>query len=250
MTWGNSCHRLPGIRSHADAESFFNSVAPVRSDTWSANQRPLGRRSDSSKRIARNGEGPGTIYEMMLYRTTLVSYHPNGHIFITPCGSQMSRDFIAALTPNGLSAVAHSGQIMIQADTPDGRAWYATDGSPLEFTLCGLHKWRLVSEPKPRIRERLCRERAALVRKTAKPFLAWVQATHALCGDTGTSRRMLVYPNNFDDLKNVELWPEFAPAAIDRSAWIQGAYDAFGAREDVQIDHYHPLRRGRHSKYS
>ena len=250
MSWGNSCYRLPGIRSHADAESFFNSVAPVRSDTWGANLRPLGRRSDFSKRIARNGEGPGAIYEMVLYQTALVSYRPNGHIFITPHSSQMSRDFIAALTPNGLYAVAHSGRTMIQADTPNGQAWYTTDGSPLEFMPCGPHRWQLVGEPKPRMRERLNRERAALIRKTAKPFLAWVQATRALCGDTSTSRLVLVYPNSLDDLKNVELWPEFAPAVIDRSAWIQGAYDAFGAREDVQVDHYHPLRRGRHPRYS
>ena len=58
------------------------------------------------------------------------------------------------------------------------------------------------------------------------------------------------YPDSLDALQNTELWPTLAAGVSDRAAWIQGAYDAFGARTEFVVSDYEPPRRGRYPKFS
>ena len=256
MSWGNSCYTLPRIRNHAEAEAFFNGISPLRSSTWAANERPLGRRADHNKRIVRHAfHGTDTyVYELTLYNTPLATYRPNGEVHIVRYDTRMSRDFLDAVLPVGLSTISHGGTTMIRANTPNGPAWYLGGKGALEFEHCGHNWWRLNSTPQARMREHLCRKQAAAVRKAAKPFLDWVQAHRALLGTDQLLWLAWVastsVPKTFEQLQDVQAWPELEPYVGNRAQWMQVVYGTLGARTEHAISNYEPPKRGRSREYS
>ena len=249
MSWSNNCYKLPRIADYAAAEKRFNDTAQPRASLWNAFQRPLGGARAHHKRI--QFDPSNQAYELVLYRTPLVTYYPDGTIAVRPDSRKMSRDFLYATLPLGLSVTSHADKTMVVAHTLEGPAWYSVAIGALHFKHCGDHLWRITSPSDPRIRERMCLKRAALVRKATKPFLDWVQTTRALCGEPSAKPSAIPkYPDSLDALQDTELWPTLAAGVSDRAAWVRGAYDAFGARTEFVISDYEPPRRGRHPKFS
>ena len=249
MSWSNNCYKLPRIADYAAAKKRFDGTAQPRASFWGAFQRPLGGARAPHKRI--QFDPSNQAYELVLYRTPLVTYYPDGTVAVRPYGSKMSRDFLYATLPLGLSVMSHADETMVLAHTPKGQAWYSVVAGALHFEHCGNHLWWLTSPADQRIRERMCLKRAALVRKATKPFLDWVQTTRALCGEPSTKPFAVPkYPDSLDAFQDTELWPTLAVRVPDRATWTQGAYDAFGARTEVAISDYEPPRRGRHPKFS
>ena len=249
MPWSNNCHKLPRIADYAAAKKRFDDTAQPRASFWNAFQRPLDGAKAHHKHI--QFDPSNQAYELVLYCTPLVTYYPDGTVAVRPDDRKMSRDFLDATLPLGLSVMSHADQTMVIAHTLEGQAWYSKAVGALHFKHCGGHLWRITSPADQRVRERLCLKRAALVRKATKPFLDWVQTTRALCGDPSTkSFAAPKYPDSLDALQDTELWPTLATRVSDRATWMQGAYDAFGARTEVAISDYEPPRRGRHPKFS
>lgn len=249
MSWSNNCYKLPRIADYAAAKKRFDDTAQPRASLWNAFQRPLDGAKAHHKRI--QFDPSDQAYELVLYRTPLVTYYPDGTIAVRPDSRKMSRDFLYATLPLGLSVTSHADETMVIARTLEGQAWYSVAVGALYFKRCGNHLWQLTSPADQRIRERMCLKRAALVRKATKPFLDWVQTTRALCGEPSTKAFAVPkYPDSLDALQDTELWPRLAVRVPDRATWIQGAYDAFGARTEVAISDYEPPRRGRYPKFS
>jgi len=249
MSWSNNCYKLPRIADYAAAEKRFNDTAQPRESLWKAFQRPLDGAKAHHKRI--QFDPSNQAYELVLYRTPLVTYYPDGTVAVRPDSRKMSRDFLYATLPLGLSVMSHADRTMVIAHTLEGQAWYSVAVGALHFKHCGDHLWRITSPTDPRIRERMCLKRAALVRKATKPFLDWVQTTRVLCGEPSIKAFAFPkYPDSLDALQDTELWPTLAAGVSDRAAWVRGAYDAFGARTELAISDYEPPRRGRHPKFS
>ena len=249
MSWSNNCHKLPRIADYAAAKKRFDDAAQPRAVFWSTFQRPLGGAKAHHKRI--QFDPSNQAYELVLYRAPLVTYYPDGTVAVRPDSRKMSRDFLHATLPLGLSVTSHADETMVIAHTPKGTAWYSVAVGTLHFEHYGDHLWWLTSPADQRIREHMCLKRAALVRKATKPFLDWVQTTRVLCGEPSAKPSAAPkYPDSLDALQNTELWPTLAAGVSDRAAWIQGAYDAFGARTEVAISDHEPPRRGRHPKFS
>ena len=249
MSWSNSCYKLPRIADYAAAKKRFDGTAQPRAVFWNTFQRPLDDAKAHHKRI--QFDPSNQAYELVLYRTPLVTYYPDDTVAVRPDSSKMSRDFLYATLPLGLSVISHAGETMVVARTLEGPAWYSVAVGALYFERCGNHLWQLTSPADQRIRERMCLKRAALVRKATKPFLDWVQTARALCGEPNTkSFEVPKYPDSLDAFQDTELWPTLATRVSDRATWTQGAYDAFGARTEVAISDYEPPRRGRYPKFS
>lgn len=249
MTWGNACHYLPRIRSHADAETLFNSVTPVRSSSWAAHQRPLAKRGDLHKRIERiEVRDTGAFrYALVLYNTALVVYHPHSRVDVTLHDSMMSRDFFNQVLPPGMTAISHQGATLLNVRTPDGDAWY--DGRLLRFAYAEANSWTLENTPEERKREFLCLKRAAQIRKAAKPFLTWVKATRTLLSEGPPPTYMGVprgrIPESIEQLQDITLWHEFAQRVVHEPVWLSDMYDVFGARTVQTISNHEPPRRSR-----
>ncbi len=249
MSWSNNCHKLPRIADYAAAKKRFDDTAQPRASFWGAFQRPLDGARAHHKRI--QFDPSDQAYELVLYGTPLVTYYPDGTVAVRPDDRQMSRDFLHATLPLGLSVMSHANETMVIAHTLEGQAWYLQAVGALHFRHCGNHLWQLTSPTDQRIRERMCLKRAALVRKATKPFLDWVQTTRVLCGEPTTNPFAgPKYPDSLDVFQDTELWPTLATRVSDRATWVQGAYDAFGARTEVAISDYEPPRCGRHPKFS
>ena len=249
MSWSNNCYKLPRIADYAAAKKRFDDTAQPRASLWNAFQRPLDGARAHHKRI--QFDPSDQAYELVLYRTPLVTYYPDGTIAVRPDSRKMSREFLYATLPLGLSVTSHADETMVVAHTPKGKAWYSVAVGALHFKHCGDHLWRITSPTDQRIRERMCLKRAALVCKATRPFLDWVQTTRALCGEPSTKPSAIPkYPGSLDAFQDTELWPRLAAGVPDRVTWIQGAYDAFGARTELAISDYEPPRRGRHPKFS
>ena len=249
MSWSNNCYKLPCIADYAAAKKRFDGTAQPRAVFWSTFQRPLDGAKAHHKRI--QFDPSDQAYELVLYRTPLVTYYPDGTVAVRPDSRKMSRDFLYATLPLGLSVMSHADQTMVIAHTLEGQAWYSVVVGALHFKHCGDHLWRITSPTDQRVRERMCLKRAALVRKATKPFLDWVQTTRVLCGEPSTKASAFPkYPDSLDAFQDTELWPRLAAGVSDRAAWIRGAYDAFGARTEVAISNHEPPRRGRHPKFS
>lgn len=249
MPWSNNYYKLPCIADYAAAKKRFDDTAQPRAVFWSTFQRPLDGAKAHHKRI--QFDPSNQAYELVLYRTPLVTYYPDGTIAVRPDSRKMSRDFLYATLPLGLSVMSHADKTMVIARTLEGPAWYSVAVGALHFKHCGDYLWRITSPADQRIRERMCLKRAALVRKATKPFLDWVQTTRALCGEPSTKLSAVPeYPDGLDAFQDTELWPRLAAGVLDRAAWMQGAYDAFGARTEVAISDHEPPRRGRHPKFS
>ena len=249
MPWSNNCYKLPRIADYAAAEKRFNDTAQPRAVFWNTFQRPLGGARAHHQRIQFNPSN--RAYELVLYREPLVTYYPDGTVAVRPDSRKMSRDFLYATLPLGLSVTSHANGTMVIAHTLEGQAWYSKVIGALHFRPCGDHLWRITSLADQRIRKRMCLKRAALVRKATKPFLDWVQTTRVLCGEPSTKLGAIPkYPDSLDAFQDTELWPTLATGVPDRATWIQGAYDAFGARTEFAISNHEPPRRGRHPKFS
>ena len=249
MSWSNNCYKLPRIADYAAAKKRFDGTAQPRASLWTAFQRPLDGARAHRKRI--QFDPSNQAYELVLYRTPLVTYHPDGTVAVRPDSRKMSRDFLYATLPFGLSVTSHADETMVIAHTPECQAWYSKMVGVLYFKHCGSNLWQLTSPADRRVREHMCLKRAALVRKATKPFLDWVQTTRALCGEPIINLSALPqYPDSLDALQDTELWPRLAAGVSDRATWLQGAYDAFGARTEFAISDYEPPRRGRHPKFS
>ena len=152
MSWSNNCHKLPRIADYAAAEKRFNDTAQPRASFWGAFQRPLDGARAHHKRI--QFDPSNQAYELVLYRTPLVTYYPDGTITVSPYSSKMSRDFLYATLPLGLSVTSHADETMVVARTLEGQAWYSKAVGALYFKRCGNHLWQLTS---PADREyRLC----------------------------------------------------------------------------------------------
>ena len=249
MSWSGNCYKLPRIADYAAAEKRFNDTAQPRASLWNAFQRPLGGARAHHKRI--QFDPSNQAYELVFYHTPLVTYYPDGTIAVRPDSRKMSRQFLCATLPLELSVISHADETMVLAHTPKGQAWYSVVVGALHFKRCGNHLWQLTSPADQRIREHMCLKRAALVRKATKPFLDWVQTTRALCGEPSAKPSAIPkYPDSLDAFQDTELWPTLAAGVPDRATWMQGAYDAFGARTEFVISDYEPPRRGRHPKFS
>lgn len=255
MPWENSCNALPRIKNYDEAEAFFNGANVVRSSAWALNERPLGSRTDHNKRIVcRELRATGTyIYELVLYNSPLATYLPNGEVLIVRHDTRLSRRFLNAVLPAGLSTVGHRDATMVFATTPDGFAWYLGGFAALRFTPHGRGQWQLNSVPQTRFRQRLCLKRAAQVRKAAKPFLDWVAAHRALLGADQLLRPVpsrAPAPESFEQLQDVQAWPDLEPYVGNRTEWMQTVYDTLGARTKHAISNYEPPKRGRGPLYS
>lgn len=249
MSWSNNCYKLPRIADYAAAKKRFDDTAQPRASFWNAFQRPLDGARAHHKRI--QFDPSNQAYELVLYRTPLVTYYPDGTVAVRPDSRKMSREFLYATLPLGLSVTSHADETMVVAHTLEGQAWYPKAVGALHFEHCGNHLWRLTSPADQRVRERMCLKRAALVRKATKPFLDWVQTTRALCGEPSTKPNAVPkYPDSLDAFQDTELWPRLAVRVPDRATWMQGAYDAFGARTVFVVSDHEPPRRGRHLKFS
>lgn len=243
MSWSNKCYKLPRIADYAAAKKRFDDTAQPRASLWSAFQRPLDGVKAYHKRI--EIDPSDQAYELVLYSTPLVTYYPDGSVAVRPDSRKMSREFLSATLPLGLSVTSHASETLVIAHTPEGQAWYSKAVGALYFKRCGNHLWRLTSPADQRVRLRTCLKRAALIRKATKPFLDWVQAARALCGEPQHKAFTVPkYPDSLDALQDTELWPRLAISVPDRTTWIQGAYDAFGARTEVAVSDYEPPRRG------
>ena len=249
MPWSNNCYKLPCIADYAAAKKRFDGTAQPRAVFWSTLQRPLGGARAHHQRIQFNPSNQA--YELVLYRTPLVTYYPDGTVAVRPDSRKMSRDFLCATLPLGLSVTSHANETMVIAHTLEGQAWYSQVIGALHFRPCGDHLWQITSLADQRIRERMCLKRAALVRKATKPFLDWVQTTRVLCGEPSAKLGAIPkYPDSLDAFQDTELWPRLASGVPDRATWIQGAYDVFGARTEFAISNHEPPRRGRHPNFS
>ncbi len=254
MSWRNSCSAFPRIGGYVEAEAFFNGASAVRSSTWTSDERPLGRRVDHNKRIVRRimrrESHDAYVYELVLYNTPLVTYMPDGEVLIVRHDAKLSRSFLNAVLPAGLRTVSHRNTTMVCASTPDGPAWYLGGFAALRFTPHVHNQWQLNSAPQTRYRQQLCLKRAAQIRKAAKPFLDWVAAHRALLGADQLlwpvpSRAPA--PKSFEQLQDVQAWPDLEPYVGNRTEWMQAVYDTLGARTKHVISNYEPPRRGRGS---
>ena len=249
MPWSNNCYKLPCIADYAAAKKRFDGTAQSRTSRWGTFQRPLDGARAWHKRIQLDPSNQA--YELVLYRTPLVTYYPDGTVAVRPDSRKMSRDFLYATLPLGLSVTSHANETMVVAHTLEGQAWYSKAVGALHFEHCGNHLWRLTSPADQRVRSRTCLKRAALVRKATRPFLDWVQTTRVLCGEPSTKAFAAPkYPDSLDAFQDTELWPRLAAGVPDRATWTQGAYDAFGARTEFVVSDHEPPRRGRRPKFS
>jgi len=86
------------IHHYADADWFFNKIAPVKSAKWNKHERPLGRRSAWHYRLERGQDA--AYYDVCLYHTKMIRYvKPDQHgyreVYIRGHDSNTSRSFLA-----------------------------------------------------------------------------------------------------------------------------------------------------------
>ena len=136
MPWSNNCYKLPRIADYAAAKKRFDGTAQPRAVFWSTFQRPLDGAGAHHKRIQFNPSNQA--YELVLYRAPLVTYYPDGTVAVRPDSRKMSRDFLYATLPLGLSvmSVHPNGFVLgsISTDCGGGQAIWVdiwVDGSML-----------------------------------------------------------------------------------------------------------------------
>ena len=137
MSWSNNCHKLPRIADYAAAKKRFDDTAQPRASFWNAFQRPLDGAKARHKRIQLDPSNQA--YELVLYRTPLVTYYPDDTVAVRPDDRKMSRDFLYATLPLGLSVMSHADETMVIARTLEGPAWYSVAVGALHFKHYGDH---------------------------------------------------------------------------------------------------------------
>lgn len=147
-----SCVRtgnLPAIRSYDDAFRVWDGIKPWRGEA----ERPLDASHRRRRMLGIRQEDDGTI-ALRLYRTDVVSYHPDGSITIRTYRSISTNGFIHRLSPFTASCTVPCGPILwangrgyrvpnkVTMVLRDG-LWVPHESTPTTpFTLYGVDKRR------------------------------------------------------------------------------------------------------------
>ena len=218
MSWSISTRDLQRLHSFEAAKAYFEGREKPRGGYWShhPHERPLDQNRMQHKRIVRRDDGS---YACILYRTALVTYHPDGGVTVRTHDSNSSSAFFWCVAPHGLSYHRQSGRVYVEAATPEGPKYFLEAAQPLRFKPAGAahpDQWLPDFVPEPRTREVFNRRRAAHVRRELKPFMQWAHATQRLVGHAGSyglrgSEQHAAIARKLLDTQEpvpVERWPE------------------------------------------
>lgn len=234
------------IGSFEQAALFFANTKPVKSSYWESDTRPLGRRSDTAKRIVccNDSEGEAVKYQLVYHATPLVTYFSDGRIGLASHSSKSSSAFTRRYLPYGIALARENGDMLFGVLTRKGYGWY--QGDYLEITPDETSRgvWNTPKYREPRKGTQLCLKTVRRIRTAAKPFLVWVQATRKLEQKTQLKPCWQgTLPDSIEQIENPEYWGDFEPLMTDAHLWFSKVYRALGALKTVEISPDTPPRR-------
>lgn len=182
MGWGSTSNRsMPHIPSYARAKEHWDNTKAIRGRSEHAD-RPLNARSDRARWIGKRGDA----YAARLYRTDVVTYHPDETITLYTGGwsSKATAEFMSAVAP-------------VRAELFDNRVWAYVNGGyyvvadSLTIKRGENGRWQPVA---PQVTQyyRLNKERCKALRTSFKPFLEYAEAMFKL----SDSRPVTWWANN------------------------------------------------------
>jgi len=224
--FGNSAHQLDPVRSYADAARRYEEITPVRGHTV----RPLGRRSDHTKRI----EKSGGAYAFVLHRTDVVTWVSSTALVIRTWNSNLTIDFANRFLPSDISAFSYRGHMAIRVRGEEYR------GGTLFFELRD-GRWEYVSGAQQETENRLDLKKAAATRKKLKPFKDWSEAIRQLSGqNVNYAIKVSDIEALLADPTNPELFTRMAPFGLPGKT-MQSLTEAAYAADNALASHDLPL---------
>lgn len=225
MSWAISTRHLKPIRSYEEAKAYFEKTAPVRGASW----KPLGRRSETHKRIEKRGDD----YRFILYDTPVVTYTPN-EVFVKTHDTRSTIDFVNYYLPAYANALTHHGRMWVRVKTIDGDQYYDND---IRIVPHG-DGWKVDGKRKLSTESVLDKKKAAEVRKLLHPYLTWRKATEKMNPEV-LARWPSIYDYRalFDFPNEISLYPAVGCESLETLR--VHAYVHFKALDKVEV----PLNR-------
>lgn len=183
MSFSSAVDGIPSFHNFSDAERYFNNTKAVRSTFWPADERPLRKRSESTKVLVKHHNS----YAARLHSTDMVTWHKDGTVSMTRYDSQSSVKFAERVSPSGLAACSHQSAMWLGylSDQFNWRWVQPQHGKQLQFQYAGYSsRWTLLN-PEDCVRHHsrsVNRARAKEVRQAIKPVMDWMQAVKAISG--------------------------------------------------------------------
>lgn len=172
--WGYSSN-YPSINNYAEAERVYNNTAPLRGRP---DFRPLDSRSSRAKsQIIKQGDD----YTIRLYSTDIVTYKPDGSVFVTTGGWSTSSTRAAISIMSPLSAWSSQGYtavaVRVGRYVPVEAKRFILPRSGLLFTPDAEGQLMPVNPPTAvQRKKRVKREEAKAVRKYFKQVPVYIEA--------------------------------------------------------------------------
>lgn len=191
-------NKLPTLRTYAGAKTFHNLCTPIRGQA--SQPKPLGARSDWQRFRIRATQNPlqpdaEPSIECVLYKTPVVTYHPDNTVSITTgtdyTPSQSTAKFISELLRHCAYATCQANRIVLVttniSDTGDNEThkYAIAAGQTLTFHLPNLStpytsRGLTPVDPTPQTTITIDRAGANNVRKRYGDFYRYLKATISL----------------------------------------------------------------------
>ena len=156
---------VPRTRAYGLAKAKYDTTKPIRGTD---NKRPLGQRRDWESYWVRMD---GDDVQFMLYKTPVVTFHPDNTITIFTDGwtSVSTRQFIIQVL--GVHCFAHRGRMVIEVG---GHKFFMENKTTLRLKVDN-YTMTPIDEPTPNVGLRVNRKAANNVRARVKPFADYLQ---------------------------------------------------------------------------
>jgi hypothetical protein len=228
MSFSVSTLGIPRICDFAQALACWGAALSWRNN---AEERALDGRRMHHKRIRRRLDGG---YECILYSTAMVTYLPDGSVFLNAHPSKTSRRFAHRVAPQGCIPLWHQGCMLWSVRTAAGNRFYRVGRDLLHLRPAGPGQWTSLSAPVAMVEQIYDPKIGAKTRKMLQPYELWYQAVERL-GTVpmpqwpGNQGRKMVVDELLSDFENPELFAKVASFVGDPQSVRQLSYLATGA---------------------
>lgn len=169
MSWSSNHDDLRTIGSYAAALSRWESVTPIRG----SNLRPLGNRRKQHQEIIKRADNS---IACKLYRTDVVTFHPDESVEVRTYNSRSTATFADALLPSGLRAFMHLGRMAVRMACDTGTEAFFESAQTLIFRKTSHSNWELTTVPAEQEHVVLDKVKTREIRKALKPYADYAGA--------------------------------------------------------------------------
>ena len=180
MAFGMNLSNMVSIRSYEEAEAYFRATPQPKGKHWDQYHRPLDGVKKPHVYIGRGVTD--TFYYLSLYGANLVSYYPDGRVFIRLDSRKASREFLDRSMPRGTSLLWSKHTPYLQCEAGSKKFW-ARPYSMFSGNVRSGHFLPTHSGLYLRVLWRIDRKRFHHALKEHAELLTWRAGIARLCGE-------------------------------------------------------------------